>query len=77
MISTNAESTVRRDFASRPRTLAARRTDMVATLVRLRQETGSATEDDLKRAGFSTGEIAALGEEAREEAAVAIRKAGR
>ncbi|MBI1243787.1 MAG: hypothetical protein GC202_02185 [Alphaproteobacteria bacterium] len=66
-----------RNYVGRPRTMASRRADMVAALVRLRQETGSASEDDLKRAGFSAAEIDALGDEARTEAAALIRKAGR
>ncbi len=77
MPQTHAESAVRRDLSSRPRTMAGRRETMVAALVRLRQETGSASEDDLKRLGFSAAEIDAYGEEARADAAQAIRRAGR
>lgn len=77
MPQTHAESTVRRDLSSRPRTMASRREAMAAALVRLRQDTGSASEDDLKREGFSAAEIDAYGEEARADAAKALLRAGR
>jgi hypothetical protein len=52
-----------------PRTMAERVSAMAATICRIATERGACTEDDLRREGFTSAQIATLGDQARDEAA--------